>query len=284
MEINCNIIFDKISKEISNCYYKKEAEAITKILLKEFLHINIEDIIINKKFKTTQDKYTNLLNAVNRIKKYEPIQYIVGKADFFNFQFIVNKNTLIPRSETEELVNLIVKENNKENLKILDIGTGTGCIAITLNKSIKNSEVDAIDISEEALKIAKQNSKYLNSNVKFHKIDILNQQLPKKKWDIIVSNPPYVKISESKYMKQNVLNYEPKDAIFVSDKDPLIFYKRIAELSKHHLSANGKIYLEINENLGKETYEIFQSNSKIFQNIRLIKDLNNKDRFIKITF
>ncbi len=278
MIVECKYIYQKLLDELLFHINKREAEAIIRILLEYYLKISISDIIINKKIKISSSIQADLENAIIRLKKNEPIQYIIEKAFFYDYEFIVNKDVLIPRSETEELVNIIISENTTKNLNVLDIGTGSGCIAITLKKKLNQAKVDAIDISEKALKIAKKNSKLLNSEIKFYKIDILNEDLPNKTWDIIVSNPPYVRISEAKKMKKNVLDYEPQKAIFVEDNDPLIFYKKIAEIAQNYLSKQGKVYVEINERFGNEISDIFKS--KFAKNVRIIKDINNKDRFI----
>jgi release factor glutamine methyltransferase len=185
---------------------------------------------------------------------------------------------LIPRNETEELVHLIIKENKKEGMRILDIGTGSGCIPITLALEIKGSLVFGLDISEKALSVASQNATLLGAKVEFRKCDILNEEVPFKDLDIIVSNPPYVKISEKELMHDNVLKYEPHLALFVNDDDPLLFYRHIVHKAKKVLNSEGRLYFEINEALGTITSELLTGNG--FKDVQIIKDINNRDRIV----
>lgn len=215
-----------------------------------------------------------------------PIQYILKEAHFMGLAFNVNENVLIPRQETEELVDRIIRDYQSDtmgdkDLRILDIGTGSGCIAISLKSYIKNADVWAIDISQDALKIASENSIKNRVEIKFLLTDILDDanlvHLPK--FDVIVSNPPYVRFSERKLMKINVLDYEPALALFVNDEDPLLFYKAIFSMSKKHLKENGVVYFEINEEFGDEMLAL--SKSQGFLKCELIKDLSGKERFLK---
>jgi release factor glutamine methyltransferase len=229
------------------------------------------------------------------LKKEKPIQYILGETEFYGLPFLVNVNTLIPRPETEELVEWIIKSTNYEiqstKLRILDIGTGSGCIAISLAKNIPNAEVSAIDVSEKALATAKKNAEINKIVVNFINVDILkindlaelptsNFQLPTQ-FDIIVSNPPYVRNLEKAEIKPNVLEYEPHLALFVEDTDALLFYRKIANLAKENLSENGQLFFEINQYLGKETVELLEDLG--FKNIELKKDIYGNDRMIRST-
>ena len=211
-----------------------------------------------------------------RLKTGEPIQYIMGKGPFYGRDFLVSPATLIPRNETEELVHMIIKENPKAGLKILDIGTGTGCIPISLALEMKAPEVFAIDISEDALKIAIQNAEALEAKVTFSICDILTQTPDVSELDILVSNPPYIPEREKNDMHRNVLDFEPGLALFVSNDDPLIFYKMIAEKGKHLLKPGGKLYFEINEKYGIEVAELMQSLG--YSDVQVLKDLNGKER------
>jgi release factor glutamine methyltransferase len=234
-------------------------------------------------------------SVLAELKKEKPIQYILGETEFYGLPFLVNENTLIPRPETEELVEWIIKSTNYEilstKLRILDIGTGSGCIAISLAKNITNAEVSAIDISEKALATAKKNAEINKVEVSFINIDILkindlaelptsNFQLPTQ-FDIIVSNPPYVRNLEKAEIKPNVLEYEPHLALFVEDTDALLFYRKIADLAKENLSENGMLFFEINQYLGKETVELLENLG--FKNIELKKDIYGNDRMIRST-
>ena len=278
---NISEIYNQISYKLSLFNdNKNQVKSFTIILLKHFYNIEITDIIINKKIKISNAIEKKINHSIDRLKANEPIQYILGEETFFNRIFFLNEHVLIPRPETEELVNMILSENKEtKNLKILDIGTGSGCIAITLQKELTNAEVYALDISEQALKISKKNSLYHKCKIYFMKQDILNENVLLNDIDIIVSNPPYVKKSESIYMEKNVLQFEPPNAIFVKDKNHQIFYEKIAEIGKNILKPNGKVYVEINENLSNETKKTFKNNN--YKNIEVYKDLFGKFRFIK---
>jgi release factor glutamine methyltransferase len=223
-----------------------------------------------------------LAGVIERIRHQEPIQYILGEAPFMDRDFEVNPAVLIPRPETEELVALILKEtlqeNTKTNLQILDIGTGSGCIAITLAKELPDAQVDGLDVSRQALEVAQRNAIRWQANVNWIEMDILRDSLPNKKWNILVSNPPYVCCSEKKFMHKRVLAYEPPEAIFVPDENPLLFYERIIHLGAIYLQPTGKLYLEINENFGPKLANLLASYQ--FDDIQVGKDLQRKDRWI----
>jgi release factor glutamine methyltransferase len=212
----------------------------------------------------------------------EPIAYITGQREFWSLPFHVNRHTLIPRPETEELVHIIIQDNQSfSNLKVLDIGTGTGVISISLMKHLKKADVYAIDISKKALETAEKNAVKQNQKIKFISHDILTSDpsgIPCD-LDIIVSNPPYVRLSEKGIMKDNVVKYEPHQALFVKDSNPLIFYESIIKLANTNLKFGGTIYVEINEFLGKETKQVFADAG--YKKVQLIKDMQGKDRYIK---
>ncbi len=268
-----------IKSQLQDIYPLTEISAFSRIIFTDIFNISVVSQISDKDKKLNSEEINKIKIVVERLKKFEPLQYIVGKTEFYGLIFWVDKNVLIPRQETEELVDLIIKENkiNKE-LNILDIGTGSGCIAITLAKTFSKSKIFAIDISNEALKIAKRNAEFNNVNIDFINTDIFNDDIFNDDilFDIIVSNPPYVTEKEKQLMNKNVLDFEPSTALFVSDSEPLRFYKRIAEFSKQKLNKTGKLYFEINENYGNEMSQLL--NSMNFKNIRIIKDLNEKDR------
>ena len=225
------------------------------------------------------------------MQNQEPIQYVLGKTNFYGLPFLVNTNTLIPRPETEELVEWILQEwKETSSIEILDIGTGSGCIAISLAKNLPNAAIYALDISKEALAITTQNATHNNVNATCLQADILttknlnhlitqNTTHNNVKLDIIVSNPPYVRELEKKEISKNVLENEPHQALFVADDNPLIFYKKIADLAKQHLKKEGMLYVEINQYLGEKTVGMFKE--KGFKNIQLKKDLFGNDRMIK---
>jgi release factor glutamine methyltransferase len=260
-------------------YEDQEKSNIAYLILEDLFKITKTDLLMDKKIKEYDDK--KIKDIINRLNRAEPIQYILGHTEFYGRKFTVNKNVLIPRPETEELVDLIIKENRKnKDLAILDIGTGSGCIAISLRKEIPHSRIFALDISKSALSVAQENAKSLNAALSFIEADISNDsqnKLKDLKFNIIVSNPPYVTDNEKKLMHQNILAYEPDAALFVRDNDPLLFYRTIIEFSKEYLLPNGICYFEINEAYGNETKELFEKNN--FSNVRILKDLRGKDRF-----
>ncbi|MEB2783352.1 peptide chain release factor N(5)-glutamine methyltransferase [Algoriphagus persicinus] len=217
-----------------------------------------------------------LFEDLERLKTGEPLQYILGKGPFYGREFLVSPATLIPRNETEELVHLIIKQNPKAGLKILDIGTGTGCIPISLALEMNSPEIYAMDISEDALVIARQNADVLGAKVTFTKCDILIQTPEVGELDILVCNPPYIPEQEKIEMHRNVLDFEPELALFVSNDDPLIFYRAIAQKGKQLLKTGGKLYFEINEKYGKEVAALMQAMG--YLDVQLLKDINGKDR------
>jgi release factor glutamine methyltransferase len=258
-----------------NLYPKPEADTLVNWLLEHHLGMRRVDMM---HFLEEKDLPDALKQDFERLKTGEPIQYILGHGPFYGREFIVTPATLIPRNETEELVHLIIKENQTSDLRILDIGTGTGCIPITLALEMKKPEVFGIDISEDALKIAASNAKKLKAIVSFSTCDILIDLPQIQGLDILVSNPPYIPLHEKNKMHKNVLDFEPHLALFVGDEDPLIFYKVIAEKGKRLLKKSGKIYFEINERLGGEVSKILFALD--YKNVRIVQDLNGKDRIV----
>ncbi|MBW3467435.1 peptide chain release factor N(5)-glutamine methyltransferase [Arthrospiribacter ruber] len=268
-------IFKNFVEKLSPLYGKNEAESLTFWLLEDFLQLGRKEILNNQELDSIPEA---LELALKEILSGKPIQYITGKAPFYGREFWVSPAVLIPRNETEELVHLIIKENKKPSLRILDIGTGSGCIPITLSLEILGAKVYAVDISEEALQIADKNAQSLEANVTFSKLDILNDDIPYPDLDIVVSNPPYVRHSEKKQMHKNVLEHEPHLALFVYDEDPLLFYRLIAEKSKRVLKPGGRLYFEINEAFGKELKSLVES--KGYFDVNIHADLNGRDRIL----
>jgi len=282
-------------QELSSLYEEQEIESFFYIILEKLHGLKRIDLALNPQKVMDGVHLKQWKNIVSELKKQRPVQYILGETEFYGLRFLVNENTLIPRPETEELVELIIESTNYElrnkKLKVLDIGTGSGCIAISLAKHLPTSEVFAIDVSEEALAVAKKNSELNDVKVNYINVDILkindlkelathNPQLATK-FDIIVSNPPYVRNLEKDQIKPNVLEYEPHLALFVDDIDPLLFYRKIAELAIKNLNPNGTLYFEINQYLGNETVELVKSFG--FKNVKLIKDIYGNDRMIEGT-
>jgi release factor glutamine methyltransferase len=231
--------------------------------------------IVNEKDKA------EVLSILQDLKKHRPIQYILNRADFYGEVFQVNESVLIPRQETEELVDLIIKNHkSSQNLKIIDIGTGSGCIPITLSKHLNNALVTTIDISKEAIKTAQENAKNLKTQIQFINADIFEWEyiFSDQHYNIIVSNPPYITPGEKQHMNQNVLAYEPELALFIEESAPLIFYDVISSFALKHLAPNGDLYFEINQYLGAEMKELMEK--KGFEQVKLIKDINGADRII----
>lgn len=281
------------SETLSEIYPKTEIESFFFILMDELLNLKRIDIVLKPDFKLKNEILTDLKKITTRLKREEPIQYILGTTEFYGLPFLVDKNTLIPRPETEELVewilicvqNLKIKNQNvtssavEKSLNILDIGTGTGCIPISLAKNLQNVNISAIDVSKSALEIAKKNAQLNKVNIDFRELDILKTDKLPQKYTIIVSNPPYVRKLEKTEIKNNVLNNEPHLALFVADENPLIFYKKIADLAKNHLTKNGFLFFEINQYLSNETVTMLKQ--KGFTNIELKKDFSGNDRMIQ---
>ncbi len=261
-------------------YNYDEAKSIAKLLLK--FHLKFDDISYSISYqKQLPSNIMGVVNeSINRLQWSEPIQYVLGEAHFMGYDFIVAPEVLIPRRETEELVDLIVKHHNTNNLiTVLDIGTGSGCIAISINKLLRNSKVYAMDISEGALDIAFRNTIKLKSTVEFLHADVLSlEAIEIDKFDIIVSNPPYVTMNESNLMHANVVNHEPHLALFVPDNDALKFYRKITSLASKSLKINGKLYFEINENFAEAVMKDMLQNN--FSEIEVIKDMQGKDRIV----
>jgi release factor glutamine methyltransferase len=282
-------------QELSPLYDEKEIESFFYIVLECFHNKKRIDLALNPEMEMDALQLLRWESVLCELKKEKPIQYILGETEFYGLPFLVNENTLIPRPETEELVAWILESTKYEvqnkKLNLLDIGTGSGCIAISLAKNLPNAQVVAIDVSEKALVMAKENAKVNAVDVNFIQADILKmddlEQLPTSNFqlpthfDIIVSNPPYVRNLEKVEIKPNVLAYEPHLALFVEDTDALLFYRKIAELALKNLSENGKLYFEINQYLGKETVELLESLG--FKNIELKKDIYGNDRMVKST-
>ncbi len=266
---------NKLEKE----YPRSEMETFFHWLAEAYLKLNRLQIALDPALKINPLQKEKFDTALVRLENHEPIQYIIGECDFYGMTFHVDPAVLIPRPETEELVDWILKETYElSELQILDIGTGSGCIAISLAKNLPNSQIFALDISESALKIASENSVANGVKVKFLQEDIFKIEKLSEKIDIIVSNPPYVREAEKAEMKQNVLNHEPKTALYVTNEDPLIFYRKILEFSKNNLREKGHIFMEINQYLGRETAELFQQEG--FKT-ELWQDMFGKDRMLK---
>ncbi len=268
------------TKELTFLYPKKEIDAFFFRIIEDQLQLTTTDLFTQEDYELSTDMHTKFSFFIDRLKKEEPIQYILGSTEFYGYTFEVNPNVLIPRPETEELVTWIKESLPVDSTaSILDIGTGSGCIPVTLKKEIPSAEVFALDISDKAIETATINAKKNNADVSFLQHDILSEKELENTFDIIVSNPPYVRNLEKKEIKANVLNNEPHLALFVSDDNPLIFYKRIADIAKKNLNSNGFLFFEINQYLGNETKEMLIQ--KGFTSVLVKQDLFGNDRMIK---
>jgi len=268
--------------QLSEVYPSQEVESIFTVLSEYFLNYTRLETVLKADESLSEEIIKHFKNAISRLKRQEPVQYICGKTEFYSLPFKVDKHTLIPRPETEGLVQWIIDDENKKQTKsktLLDIGTGSGCIAISLAKNLKDIDVSALDFSPEALKTAHKNSVLNSVKVTFFELDLLDEQTLPQRYDIMVSNPPYVRELEKSNMRSNVLEYEPKSALFVTDKDPFLFYRRIARLANLYLTDNGRVYFEINEYLSDELKALLLTER--FTDIVVRKDIFGKDRMIK---
>lgn len=271
-------ILKKTVKELSKVG-AAEAQAIALMLVENIFNLEQNEIIINRPINPTEQQLKQLEDYTAEILLGKPVQYVLGYAYFHDHKFKVNRSTLIPRQETEQLVELVLDEiHMKEQPKVLDIGTGSGCIAISVALADKKAKVSAMDVSEDALQVAVLNNSLLASGVNFFVGDIYTFQ-PNEKYDIIVSNPPYVLESERKLMARNILDYEPPMALFVPDTEPLLFYKEIVDRTHSALVSGGAVFFEINEKMGAGMIKLLKEYG--FTEIEIIKDINNKDRFAR---
>ena len=273
---------DIFHKELDEIYGKEEVNSFFIMLIDEFYDVHRIELALQPETSITKREQEPIFKALDGLKREIPIQYILGKTEFFGLQLLVNNKVLIPRPETEELVQWILDTaKNRNNLKILDIGTGSGCIAIALAKNLPGAEVFALDINKDALLVAKENAEQNNVEVVFFERDVLRIPNNDSKFDIIVSNPPYVRQQEKLGIKNNVLDNEPHLALFVKDDDALQFYKAIVQFAINNLTENGLLFFEINEYLGNEMVELLKDNN--FNDIKLKQDMFGKDRMVKAT-
>lgn len=269
-----------INSELKDLYPATEIKSFTFLILEKLTGLSRTQIIVNKNTVFSLEQHHEIESFIDKLKRFVPIQYILGETEFYGLNFSVNESVLIPRPETEELVDWIQKENdNSANLNILDIGTGSGCIAISLKYEFRNASVDAFDISKNALETAKLNAKQNNLEVNFSNVDIFNAPEFSKKWDVIVSNPPYIPQAEKTEIHANVLDYEPHLALFVPNDDPLLFYRQIGMFAQKHLNCNGKLYFEIHRDAGQKGIELL--NNLGFKSVELRKDISGNDRMLK---
>jgi len=277
-------VFENYKRMLNGIYDGNEAEALTLLVISEICNLSKAKIKAFPETEILAEQTSKLTDILKELKTGKPVQYILGKTEFYGLPFNVNASVLIPRPETEELVEWALESVSSFELavgNILDIGTGSGCIAIALKKNLPAFKVSAIDISAEALHTAASNAKLNNVDIQFINDDILNQksEIEISNFEIIISNPPYVTLHDKTQMHANVTDFEPHTALFVPENDPLIFYKAIADFAKTHLPENGFLFFEINESYGKETVDLLAD--KDFKNIELRKDMSGRDRMVK---
>lgn len=267
--------------ELSELYTDSESDFLFSIFADKILDLNQIQLRIMSESELSDEHKNQLWEVISELKTGKPNQHILGETEFYGMNFYVNENVLIPRPETEELLELAIQKIKSsavklQGLKILDIGTGSGVIPLVLKKHFPNAEVSSIDFSEKALEVAKRNSEFHQLDIKLIHADYLNFNL-NENYDVIISNPPYIGIEEEVEIEESVKGFEPTMALFSPTSDALIFYRKIAEDSKKHLNKNGLLFLEINQKLGQETLELYKNN---FSEAELVKDLSENDRFI----
>lgn len=284
-------IKDIFHKELDGIYPTEEVGSFFYSAVEHYLGLERFVLVVQPGLVLAKEEEAPLFKVLSELKQEKPLQYILGTTHFMDLELKVNKHVLIPRPETEELVEWILSDCQVErsrDLKILDIGTGSGCIAIALAKKLPDTKVFALDVSEEALEVAKENAKRNEVDVTFIQQDILDSDTSstlgagldfKSGFDIIISNPPYVRELEKEQMRNNVKAFEPHVALFVQDEAPLLFYRAITEFASSHLNKNGKLYFEINQYLGKETQALLEAHN--FLEIELRKDMFGNDRMLK---
>ena len=272
-------VISDIKSALAAAYPEGEVRAFVRILFEEWMHYSTVDIYMRADSEVPPFVVEKMHHAVQRLLHHEPIQHIVGVAHFHGHRFAVSKHTLIPRPETEQLVDMIVDRNQDvPDLCVLDIGTGSGCIACSLARALRFAEVHAFDSSQPALDLAAENARNLGVKVAFHHVDILNAVPQPQQFHIIVSNPPYICMHEQQLMEDNVLRYEPHSALFVPDNDPLLFYRAIARYASVALKPGGKLYFEINAAYGNDTANLLSNFH--FADIEVVRDFYGRDRFV----
>lgn len=271
---------DLFQSELASFFDAMEIDQFFYLTLEKFHHLKRIDLALNPNFEINSDEIKEWDSVLMHLKKQKPIQYILGETSFYGLTFQVNEHTLIPRPETEELVEWILESNQKQSqISILDIGTGSGCIPITLKKNLPIATVFGLDISDKALEVATRNALINDTTVTFLQKDILTTTVLEQKFDVIVSNPPYVRELEKKEINPNVLEFEPHLALFVTDNDPLVFYRKITQLASEYLQPNGQLFFEINQYLGAEMIALVKSYG--FTQVELHKDIYGNDRMLK---
>ena len=271
--MNAKQIWEESARRLQKVYERREAENIALILLEDVFSVSRSDVLVSSQANIEKEK---LELCIERLEKMEPIQYVTGKAHFYGREYFVAPDVLIPRPETEELVDLILNDNQAANPSILDIGAGSGCIAISLSLGF-GVKVQAVDISSKAIAIATQNASMLGADVDVELLNVLEDPLPDN-LDIIVSNPPYIPEADKELMNDNVLDHEPEVALFVTNEDPLVFYQTIARKALKSLNHGGKLYFEIHENYGGDIKRMLEKMG--YSHVLVKNDMQGKERMV----
>lgn len=271
----------RLRNALNPLYDPREVESMTRVIMEDVLKWRPVDIVMRDSDQLPDFFPSRLDEIIARLQRHEPLQYILGKARFHGHNFTVTPAVLIPRPETEQLVDMIIDQNTGSDLDVLDIGTGSGCIAISLARALKFAQVTATDVSTSALAVAQHNAQALGTRVRFVEHNILTSRAPIEAWDIIVSNPPYITMSEKNSMDRNVLDYEPAGALFVPDADPMLYYRAIAAYASQALKNGGRLYLEINRAMASLTTSTLHQAG--LSNIQLYNDFNGNNRFVTAT-
>ncbi|MBI2720931.1 MAG: peptide chain release factor N(5)-glutamine methyltransferase [Bacteroidetes bacterium] len=286
MQVKSNKINDLIEyyySELSASYDRPELDAIIKTVFEHYLGIHRNEISLRLDENINQSDLLKIYDCCKALKTRKPVQYVLAEAWFYNFKFYVNEKVLIPRPETEELVTIIVKENPKAE-SFLDIGTGSGCIPVSIKAILNHTQVSGCDVSKDALLVAKKNAELNNVEVHYFETNILDEDECEKNikgnFDVIISNPPYIKHSEAKTLPKNVIEFEPHQALFVDGDDDIIFYKKIIDLCKHKLKSKGSLYFELNPLTAGLVHD-YAVHTKLFETVELIKDMSGNLRFLK---
>lgn len=277
--MKCAELIDKVKLAASRCYADGELRSVVDIVVDHFWHLRYTDSLIDPDRELCAVDSRLLESVCSLVESGCPVQYITGCTEFCSLNFAVDKRVLIPRPETEELVAAIVERcAEREHLRVLDIGTGSGAIAVALAKYLRNAAVTAVDVSDDALVVARSNALSNQTEVRMLHCDVLTEELPSGEFDIVVSNPPYVAQSERSAMRGNVVDFEPHVALFVADHDPLLFYRTIAQKAAHRLSCGGWLWFEINERFGARTVDLLRTMG--YDSVELHKDMSGKDRMV----
>jgi release factor glutamine methyltransferase len=280
---NSKEVFSEIIFALNIQEPKEERESIAQVLMEYFYGLDFTAILSNVSLPVEPGLARRLDDAILRINRGEPVQYVTGRAEFYKRKFLVNPDVLIPRPETEELVaevlDTVGRREDRKSMTIVDVGTGSGCVPITLALHIPDSEVYGTDISAAALEVAKKNADQFQAQVQFLRHDILQEKLPFLSIDVLISNPPYISISEKENMKRNVTAFEPHLALFVPDENPLVFYKKISEQGRDLLSPDGLLIFEINERFGHKVSQLLRDLG--YGGVKILKDLSGKERIVK---